>query len=129
MISTSGRNDAGRALCDVGATITTEWGAELVGLDNDPEALPALLLTNAFSNENRWTSPRSTHLLHSAGGPEHLSPIRFIRLQSRNLGRQLRTSAASLGRLDESRSNGLRTRQARGFKRPQRQDRSIVKPH
>src|SRR5215469_15713734 len=86
--SISGRNDAGRALREVGATRTTERGRSSLAWTITPYLRPSCSWPVPRGRRNAWTSPRSTHALHDGGDLEHFGAIVLVGLQRRYFGSQ-----------------------------------------
>jgi hypothetical protein len=83
--SISGRNDAGLALWDVGATSITERGSSSLAWTITPYRRPRCSCPVPRGGRNSWTSPLSTHALHEICNLKHLAPILFVCLKRRDL--------------------------------------------
>ena len=77
-ISISGRNEAGFALVEVGATSTTERGRSGSACTTTPYRRPCCSCPTPLGSRNAKMSPRRTQAFHDAGNLEHLGPVVFV---------------------------------------------------
>jgi hypothetical protein len=128
-ISTSGRNDAGRALRDVGATITTERGRNSSACTTTAKRSPCCSCPTPFGRRRRWRLPRSTKCFHQLRYRKHLLTVGLVGLERGDLGRQLVTAPAVADLAEQSGPYGLGPGQTRGFERSQRPLGLVIEPH
>src|SRR5712692_8317772 len=83
--SIPGRNDAGLALRDVGATSTTERGRNSFAWTTTPNRRPLCSCPWPRGIRNSWMSPRSTHALHERRYFQHLLTVGLIVFERRDL--------------------------------------------
>ena len=76
--SISGRNEAGRALVEVGATNTTERGRRGSACTTTPYRGPYCSCPTPLGSRNAKTLPRRTQAFHDAGDREHFRPVVFV---------------------------------------------------
>ncbi len=76
--SISGRNDAGLALRDIGATSTTERGRNSLAWTTTPKRRSRCSCPCPRGTRSSRMSPRSTQALHHCGNLEHLAPVGFV---------------------------------------------------
>lgn len=115
-ISISGRNVAALALCEVGATITTDRGRNSSACRTTPNLRPRCSWPLLRGGRSSWMSPLRTEAFHQGGHFPHLLPIGFIGLQRRDLRGDFLTAPEVVGRLDKSRPDGLGATHSRRFK-------------
>src|SRR4249920_998001 len=113
--SISGRNDAGRALREVGATRTTERGRSSLAWTITPYRRPSCSWPVPRGTRNAWTSPRSTHALHDGGDLEHFGPIVLVGLQRRYFGSQRGPPLQSGSAVEDRAADGLGPAEPGGF--------------
>src|SRR5437764_11835728 len=128
-MSISGRNDAARALPEVGATITTERGRNSSAWTTTPKRSPCCSWPTPFGRRKRYTSPRSTKRFHEAGNLEHLLAVLVVSFERCHLVRQLLATTEPPGRRQQSRPDGVRARHPRRLQRPQCLECLVVQPN
>ncbi len=80
--SISGRNEAGRALVEVGATKTIERGRKASDWTTTPNRRPFCSCPTPLGSRNAKTSPRRTETLHELGDGQHLRSIGLVCFES-----------------------------------------------
>jgi len=80
-ISISGRNEAGRALVEVGATNTTERGSRGSACTTTPYRGPYCSCPTPLGSRNAKMSPRRTQAFHDAGARAHFRPVVLVGLE------------------------------------------------
>ncbi len=83
--SISGRNDAGLALRDVGATSTTERGRNSFAWTHDTEPPTALLMPLAAGHPELVDVTRGTQALHQRRHIQHFLTVGLIGFERRDL--------------------------------------------
>src|SRR5215472_71892 len=127
--SISGRNDAGLALREVGATRITERGRNSLAWTITPYRRPPCSCPVPRGRRNSWTSPRSTHALHHGRDLEHLAPVVFVGLECSHLGGQRGTPLQPGGAVEDRPADSFRPAQACGFQLGQRLESLGVQAH
>lgn len=85
-MSMVGRNEAGLALVDVGATSTTDRGSNASDCTTTPYRRPCCSCPRPFGRRSSWMSPRRTEFFHQSGNGGHLGPVGVVSLQGSGLG-------------------------------------------
>jgi len=114
-ISISGRNDADRALLDVGATRTTERGRKASDCTTTPKRGPCCSWPTPLGSRKAKMSPRRTEALHEVGDRQHLIPVFLVSFQCGNLGGECLLVVEASRRVHQRRAYRFRAGHARGF--------------
>jgi hypothetical protein len=97
----SGRKDAGRALVDVGATMTTERGRSASACSTTAKRAPRCSWPRRELGLNRSTSPLRTHGFHECCDFAHLRSVSFVCLKGGGLGGEVSPLTEPFRRVDE----------------------------
>src|SRR6266536_2403026 len=127
--SISGRNDAGLALRDVGATSTTERGRSSLAWPITPYRRPCGSWPVPRGKRNLWMSPRSTHDLHQGGDLKHLPPVVFVSLERRGFGGQRGAPLQPGSAVEDGTADSFGPAQAGSFQLSQRPEGLGVEAH
>src|ERR1051326_7014103 len=122
----SGRNEAGLALRDVGATSTTERGRSSFAWTTTPNRRPRCSCPWARGIRNSWMSPRSTHALHEGRYLQHFVTVGLVGFECRDLLGERLTLLQPRGAVDDGSPDRFRPAQPGRFKLAQRSERFIV---
>ncbi len=114
--SISGRNDAGLALRDVGATRTTDLGRNSLAWTTTPNRRPRCSCPRPRGMRNSWMSPRSTQALHHSCDFQHFLPVGLISFECGDLLGERLASLESRGTVDDRPADSLRPAQPGCFK-------------
>src|SRR3972149_4538273 len=128
-ISTSGRNDAGRALRDVGAINTTDRGRNASECTTTPYLLPCCSCPTPLGSLSAKTSPRRTQALHQVCARKHLGPVRLVGFQGGDLGSEGLLVPEPRRGVDESTADRLGATHPRRLQLGERRERFLVPPH
>lgn len=124
--STSGRNDAGLALRDVGATRTTDLGRSSLAWTTTPNRRPRCSCPRLRGMRNSWMSPRSTQALHHSRDFQHFLPVGFVSFEYGDLLGERLASLESCGAVDDRPADSLRPARPGCFKLVQCAERFVV---
>jgi hypothetical protein len=124
--SISGRNDACRALRDVGATRTTDLGKNSLAWTTTPNRRPRCSCPWPRGIRNSWMSPRSTQTLHHGRDFQHFLPIILIGFECGYLLGERFAPLQSSGAIDDRPADRLGPAQSGSFKLVQRAECFVV---
>ena len=127
--STVGRNEADRALVDVGAIRTTDRGSSASDCTTMPYRRPCCSCPTPLGRRSSWTSPRRTEFFHQTGNGGHLGPIGFVSLQCCDLGGESAAVTKTLGLIHNGPAHRFGLRQTLRFDSAKSPERLVVEPN
>jgi hypothetical protein len=124
--SISGRNDAGLALREVGATSTTDLGKNSLAWTTTPNRRPRCSCPWPRGMRNSWMSPRSTQALHHGGDFQHFLPVSLVGIECCDLLGEHFAALEPCGAVDDRPADRLGPAQPGSLKLVQRTERFVV---
>lgn len=124
--SITGRNDAARALREVGAIKTTDLGRSASDWTTTPYRRPCCSCPTPLGSRSARTSPLRTQLLHQLGDGERLGPIRLVRFESGGFLGESPAIPETIRSLHERYSDRFRSTQAGRFEGTERSERLVI---